>query len=232
VVEAVTLPQFSPDGRRIVAASATSVRIWSADTGQLLQELKGHTDAVMSAAFNGNGTHVVAGSRAGVALVWEVASGRIEQTLTGHTEPVSDVRFSPDGRRLVTVSWDHTARVWDVASGQATAVLSGHTRPLNAAVFDADGRWVATLGDDHTVRVWDAGSGQEVERFSSPSDEVRAIGFVPGTSRVLALTTGGRVVTVDCELCEGADFLRRLAARRQFRKPTDEEVRRYRLNED
>ena len=232
MVDGVTAPRFSPDGRRVVAASATRVRVWSADTGQLLQDLQGHKDAVTSAAFNADGTQVVAGSRDGTALVWEVASGRVLHTLAGHTEPVSYAAFNGDGNRIVTASWDHSARVWDTASGQVVAVLSGHTRPLNYAVFSSDGRFIATLSDDHTVRLWDAASGQEVERFSSPSDDVRTMAFIPGGSRVVALTTRGHVATIDCELCEGPDVLRRLAAQRMFRKPSEEEMNRYRLKED
>jgi WD40 repeat protein len=232
VVDAVTTPRFSPDGRRVVAASATHVRIWDADTGQLVQDLQGHKDAVTSAEFNADGTQVVAGSRDGTALVWALASGRILHALTGHTESVSYAAFNRDGSRIVTASGDHSARVWDTASGRVVAVLSGHTRPLSYAVFDSDGRFVATLGDDHTVRVWDATSGQEVEQFSSPSDDVRTMAFIPGQRRVVTLTSRGQLATIRCELCEGPDALRRLAAQRIFRKPSDEEVRRYRLNHD
>jgi len=231
MVEGVNAPQFSPDGKRVVAGSATLARIWNAETAQLLGELKGHTDAVMSAAFRADGIQVVTGSRDHTARVWDVASGRTLHTLAGHAEPVSYATFNADGSRIVTASWDHTARVWDTTSGQVVAVLSGHTRPLNYAVFSSDGRWIATRSDDHTVRIWDGASGQEVQRFSSPVDYVKAIAFVPATSHVVALTVGGNVATIDCELCASTDVLRRLASQRMFRKPSDEEARRYRLNE-
>jgi WD40 repeat protein len=232
VVEAVTSPRFSADGARVVAASATLARIWNAATGQLLQELKGHTDAVNSAAFRADGGQVVTTSRDRTARIWDVASGRSALTLSGHSDVVGDAAFNADGTRIVTASWDHTARVWDSASGQPIAVLAGHTLPLRYATFSSDSRWIATFGDDRTMRIWDAASGQEVERFSSSKEVIVAIAFVPRASLVAVLTRSGRLVTVDCELCTTPTSLLELASRRSFRPPTDDEVRRYRLNEE
>ena len=51
---------FSPDGQRIVTASADhTARVWNASTGQPLFKLEGHTDDVHQAAFSRDGQRIV-----------------------------------------------------------------------------------------------------------------------------------------------------------------------------
>ena len=66
---------FSPDGTRIVTASwDRTVRIWEAQTGQLVSTLEGHTYGVTAAAFSPDGTKIVTASDDHTARIWEAAS--------------------------------------------------------------------------------------------------------------------------------------------------------------
>lgn len=59
----VTSVAFSPDGKYLAAGSLdTVVRIWDAETGQLLDKLKGHEDSVYSVAFSPDSKFLVSGS--------------------------------------------------------------------------------------------------------------------------------------------------------------------------
>jgi dipeptidyl aminopeptidase/acylaminoacyl peptidase len=54
---------FSPDGARIVTASAdTTARVWDAATGKPIAALAGHDDSVNRAAFSPDGARVVTAS--------------------------------------------------------------------------------------------------------------------------------------------------------------------------
>ena len=47
---------FSPDGRRVVTASRdTTARVWDAEKGTLLRELRGHQNGLSTAAFSPDG---------------------------------------------------------------------------------------------------------------------------------------------------------------------------------
>jgi WD40 repeat protein len=67
---------FSPDGARVVTASAdNTARIWNTTTtGAFLAELKGHGGEVGSAAFSPDGARVVTASQDGVARVWDIST--------------------------------------------------------------------------------------------------------------------------------------------------------------
>jgi hypothetical protein len=66
---------FSADGRRIASAGDDgTVHVWDPDTGQEALILKGHADAVTSAAFRPDGELIVSVSSGAHGLVWEAPS--------------------------------------------------------------------------------------------------------------------------------------------------------------
>jgi WD40 repeat protein len=112
----------SRDGK--VAASVADdmvCRLWDAETGKLLRELRGHKEKtpnhypsmLYACAFTPDGKHVATGDKVGHIVVWEVASGKPAATLEApgmYTwDPVQrrhsiggirSLAFSPDGRLL------------------------------------------------------------------------------------------------------------------------------------
>jgi hypothetical protein len=136
---------FSPDGSRIVTASADkTARIWDAATGTESAVLRGHEDTVWSAAFSPDGSRIVTPSNDKTARIWEAATGMQSAVLRGHEAAVNSAAFSPDGSRIVTASWDRTARIWEAATGKESAVLRGHEAAVNSAAFSPDGSHIVT----------------------------------------------------------------------------------------
>jgi len=76
---------FSPDGKHIVTASIDrTARVWNADgSGQPLV-LRGHQDAVSSAAFSPDGKRVVTASWDKTARVWHADGTGPLLVLSGH----------------------------------------------------------------------------------------------------------------------------------------------------
>ena len=68
---------FSPDGTRVVTASAASAaRVWDAATGKPITGPLEHQGPVWSAAFSPDGTRVVTASYDKTARVWDAATGK------------------------------------------------------------------------------------------------------------------------------------------------------------
>ncbi|MBV8106536.1 MAG: TIR domain-containing protein, partial [Hyphomicrobiales bacterium] len=116
---------FSPDGTRVVTASADrTARVWDLRGERpSFVALEGHTGSVASASFSPDGTRVVTASLDKTARVWD---WRGEQptfvALEGHQHAVVSASFSPDGTHVVTASLDNTARVWDLRGGRLSFV--------------------------------------------------------------------------------------------------------------
>jgi WD40 repeat protein len=183
--DAVDGAAFSPDGMRVVTASAdTTARIWDAATAAQIAVLK-HDDWVLSAAFSPDGRRVVTGSSQAKARIWDAATGAQIIALAAHYSAVTSAAFSPDGRRVVTASEDKTARIWDAATGALIVMLEGHDDEVNSAAFSPDGSRVVTASQDHTARIWDAAIGAQVAVLKGDDSSVRSAAFSPDGKRVV-----------------------------------------------
>ena len=68
-----TSARFSPDGQRVVTASADhTARLWDAATDKALSEPMKHAGAVYCAQFSADGQRVVTASRDKTARVWDI----------------------------------------------------------------------------------------------------------------------------------------------------------------
>jgi WD40 repeat protein/predicted Ser/Thr protein kinase len=108
---------FSPDGRRLVSAGRDRLlRLWDAETGALVKEMAGHTDAVFAAAFHPEGRRIASGGRDRVVRVWDAEKGEELVRLPGHTNYIFSLAFSPDGATLASGSGDATVRLWETGT--------------------------------------------------------------------------------------------------------------------
>jgi WD40 repeat protein/tRNA A-37 threonylcarbamoyl transferase component Bud32 len=206
----VTSVAFSPDGKRIASGAGGraaqgkllpgQVKVWDAQTGQQLLDLKGHANIVLSVAFSPDGKRLASASGAnttpptpGEVKVWDAQTGQEAFPLKGHTGPVKSVAFSPNGKRLASGSGDKTVKVWDAQSGQQLLDLKGHTDTVWSMAFSPDGQRLASGSDDKTVKVWDAQSGQQLLDLKGHTDTVWSVAFSPDGNR---LASGSRDETV------------------------------------
>jgi WD40 repeat protein len=184
---------FSPDGSRIVTASADgTARIWNAATGEEIAVLRGHEHAVNSAAFSRDGSRIVTASIDKTARIWDAATGKEIAILRGHAIAVNSATFSPDGSRVVTASSDNTARIWDVATGDEIAILGEKQSEgfygfgtIGTAVYSPDGALIVTAEHRGVARVWDAETARQVSVISVPNQLFYSAVFSPDGARIL-----------------------------------------------
>jgi WD40 repeat protein len=113
---------FDPKGRWIASAGRSqdqAVRLWNADTGELLHDLRGPS-ALTCVAFHPDGTRLAAVGYEGCVHLWDSATGLDVLTLRGPGPRIAEgiaydtqVVFSPDGTRLAVNSWTGSIHIWD-----------------------------------------------------------------------------------------------------------------------
>ena len=121
------------------------MKLWDAESGQLIRSFEGHTDYVTSAVFSPDGTQILSGSLDRTVRLWDVATGRSVRTFTGHSAAESGapsprggsgnrytfpgevggikVAFTSDGNRVVAGSSDTTIKLWNAKSGEPIAMF-------------------------------------------------------------------------------------------------------------
>jgi len=99
-----------------------TVKLWDYETGEYERTLKGHTNAVQDAAFDGKGNLLATCSADMTVKLWDTTNEYIcVRTLYGHDHNVSAVHFMPAGDVLLSCSRDQTIRAWEVATGSVAA---------------------------------------------------------------------------------------------------------------
>jgi WD40 repeat protein/serine/threonine protein kinase len=177
---------FSPDGSRVVTASADkTAQVWDATTGKPLGPPLAHQGWVISAAFSPDGSRVVTASEDQTARVWDATTGKPLGPPLAHQGWVMSAAFSPDGSRVVTACVDQTARVWDATTGKPLGLPLAHQGAVWRAAFSPDGTRVVTASDDRTARVWDAATSKSLSLPLAHQGVVRSAAFSPDGSRVV-----------------------------------------------
>ena len=167
--------QFSPDGKRIVTASADKTAlVWDAGTGNLLLILNDHKDIVSYAEFSPDGKKIVTASYDNMVRVWDAVTGDHLYTLKGHKDSVLSARFSPDGRKIVSASADGTGKLWDAATRRLIADLAGHDARVNSAEFSPDGTMIVTASTNGTTAIWNVKTGMGKYLGGRAEDQHRA----------------------------------------------------------
>jgi WD40 repeat protein len=149
---------FSPDGTRLISASA--------DTTAILWDVTPLT-APRSA------------TKAAPATLMPL------HQLKGHTADIYAVGFSPDGARAVTGALDDDLRLWRVADGQEIAVMKGHADKV-LAVAVARGGTVASGNISGEIRLWDGRTGAFLRTLARQGTVVGSLSFSPDGKTLLS----------------------------------------------
>lgn len=154
---------LSPDGKRLASSGTDkTIALLSAETGEILLTLEGHTDSIAprnGLDFTCDGKRLASASYDKSARIWDLETGGCLHILQGYNEPFTGVAFGPDGKLIATASSDRRIVIWDSETGQPLRSLVGHTNMVLGIAFDSDGRRLLSASLDNTLRLWDVPTG-------------------------------------------------------------------------
>lgn len=196
--ETITSVTLSPDGTRLLSASADdTVRLWDAKTGKLLETMRGHNKDVRSVSFLADGKRALSTSDDQTIRLWDVKTGRVLRQFTGHTDVVTAACATPDGQSFVSSGFDGVLS-WTIERSTPEARLGykpgetfedpteiGHLKTLNGHItwvrsvdVSADGTRAVTGGNEALVAVWDVEKRSIQQRLIGHHAPVSVVRFL------------------------------------------------------
>lgn len=197
------------------------VRIYSTDSGDLLFDLKKHTDWIYAVAFSPDGVLIASGDRAAGLVVWEADTGRQYLDLTDHKGAINSIAWRDDSNVFASASDDGTVKMWDIIGGKAIKSINAHNGGATSVAFDHEGRLV-TAGKDRLVKLWDA-NGNPIREFAPMSELALAVAITHDGSRIVAGDWNGMVRVVPSDNPESMQTLSANPPPASARLPAEQE---------
>jgi WD40 repeat protein len=153
----------TPDGNLISTGNDRSIRIWSAENGQLVRQIDREGSYIFSLAFHPDGKSFVSGDLMGQVQQWEYASGKLLRTLDAKPLHSRGDDFLADVGGIRSLAFDRSGKL--LACGGMTDAKSNTFCPGEPAVLVFD---------------WSNGQLQRTLRTKHKSDgPVNALVFLP-----------------------------------------------------
>ncbi len=204
---------FTPDGRRLAAASADgTIRIWDVAERTVVGRLRGHPAESLALAFQADGQTLVSGCGQGAACVWDLTATNKTHTHTklaisewltpnlprqnfapGALDPKVVQRlglaFTPDSQGFITTDPDGMLSVWDARTMQPTESLPMLGSNCWGVALSPDGHWLAVGDAAGKVHIWDWKTRQLVKSFDVPFEWCGGLRFSRSGGFLIAIVT-------------------------------------------
>jgi WD40 repeat protein len=204
---------FSPDGRRMLTGnSGAAVKLWDAESGQLLRTY-GTLTGAMSVAFSPDGRKVLSGHCDKTLRLWETETAKLLKTFEGHSRCVKSALFSFDGHQILSLDDANVIRLWDIATGMLVRTFEPSTHlgkydNVKSAIFSPDGH-LAVAAHGENIELWDVATGKSLRTFEgrqsaafSPDGRQLLTGSKENAIKVWDVSTGQLLRTMGKSVLE------------------------------
>jgi WD40 repeat protein len=187
---AVTGCALSPNEKRILSWGLDcAIKVWDADSGALLVNLKAHEAGIGGAAFLLDGSRIVSTSADESLILWDAFSGAIVTGIDAGA-PLFHCVLSPDGLHVLSAQGRRLILCDAIpdSNGKLDASIIGehNSNIFRSLAFSADGcRIVAVASGETKVKMWDVRSKVLIQELGEHEGEVRVCLFSPDGNYVV-----------------------------------------------
>ncbi|MDH4135612.1 MAG: WD40 repeat domain-containing protein [Anaerolineae bacterium] len=181
LIDHVDSVAVSRDNQWIATGGMKNLRLWQANDGKLVREIKGITGRVNQIAFSPDGTWLASASSDEGVQMWQVSDGSLVRTFSKQTKNVTKLVFSPDGNLLASATPD-MVQLWRVNDGSLVRETQGGRESIS---FSPDSKLLASTDAGGTLGLWQTSDGSLVRTL-------KVADVVSGT----AFSSDGRLLAV------------------------------------
>lgn len=247
-------PAFTQNAKNWLVLAATSlnvIKVWEANSGQLIQTLHHDTSFipglgkiwwVNGVKFSPDNQLMATCSDDHTIRLWSCQSGEPIRTIKAHKKFVSEIDFSNDGKLLASCSWDNTVKLWEVSTGRLHSTFTQHKDLVLGVKFSSDGNLLVTASADNTLQVWAVKTSQLLHTLKGhenwvislaidASGQVVASSSEDKTIKIWSLRTGELLRTLGGHAEKTLELLFSPDGKTLFTSSPDHSIRRWQLTE-
>jgi WD40 repeat protein/beta-lactamase regulating signal transducer with metallopeptidase domain len=193
---------YSPDGKQIVTASGSTVRLWDSTTGKEMPLAEGHQAALIAVALSTDGKTAVSWGADYSIRRWDATSGKQLNSFRPPPDAAA-VALAPDGRLVALAKAGNRIQFVDPATGIQVGTLTGPSTGISGLAFTPDGKMLAARGADYGITIFDLAHDRELRTIAPATSYssapgvviVNALGRVAGGSPVgLTFSPDGKLL--------------------------------------
>jgi WD40 repeat protein len=175
---------YSPDGRRILAATSNGVVVWDVQTFEVITNLAANKEAT-AARFSPDGNRIVAVWTKGDPVVWDADTFReLRAPWIWYDRRPLDSQFSSDGSVIISAAGS-AAYCWEAQTGNVLTVPGMCNDEIQSIELSPDGKQILIASKDKTACVCDLQIGHVWPRFLASGVDVNSAAFSPEGDRLL-----------------------------------------------
>ena len=156
----LTAMAVSPNDSHVATGAGFAdrdIRIWNAETGDLVAELVGHKAWISSLLFSADGKSLVSASADQTARIWDIETKGTLKVFPGHHSEIWSATLTNDEATLITGTKEGKVRSWQVDSAlqKRTYLLRRVGVDREALAFDPRGKFIMVIDIDRRVVLLD-----------------------------------------------------------------------------
>lgn len=198
--------QYSPDGNFIIASPTDrinsntfdfNIKIYDTHTNELKDELKGHSDNVLSTSISNNNCKVVSCSKDGTIRIWELAKSEVKVLnlveMFFNKLVVNSICYSPDQHFIAYGDSNGTVSIWDTKKRVKIKSLLLQEGEISCVVFSRDGQIIAASTLDYNIYLWDTSSFNLLHVLKGHTNDINTISFNQDGTRLVTASSDGTI---------------------------------------
>jgi len=207
--DAVLAAAFSPRPLKIGAMARPSwlvaaggaervIRLYDAESGQLLTTLRGHRDAVIACLFSPSDELLLSLGKDRSAYLWSLASGALLRTFAEPELSCTAAAFHPEGALILFGAVDGALSVFDRRTGAMATFAQSSSAPIVACGYAQDGELLFSADAARWLRVYDVRTQQLLATFRT-AHAITCAAAAPGSARFAIGDAKGGLTVVQLE---------------------------------
>ncbi len=196
--------EFSPDEKLVATGGYDrSVKLWSAETGDLIRSIEVHNGAIFDLAFSPDSSILASASGDETIKLWRVSDGLRLDTLNQPQGEQFSTAFTPDGAHVLGSGADNRIRLWRLVSRDEPVINPvvharfAHEGDIVEMAVSRDGGWLASASEDGTIKLWTLPDLTQRKLIGKQSDLVSGLAFSPEATNLAVARMDGSIEFYD-----------------------------------